>query len=1088
MSGGRRLSRDWGKRSSVDGSAWWHQRARSTSDPPSQPALKRASTGPVTQDNYYSWPHAQTSLGSPVAQAQAPPPQPSGVPPLERSTSANDSGYHDSASEQQAVSSYTSEKVVRSGDGFQNGDSKSIARQRELEAVKEAVRRSRLDDEAERNRVRRKLGLSVVTGCSPFPPVVQREQEELMLQAAIAESQRLAEIANSAREQGDAREAQAVLESRRQSLHNTLPVAHAPPPPPSSWPEPGSAPASSSSHDHSLESSEMLLRSRNEKGGLWTEAGAHGWLPPGASWGAQTAEEAREAAMLERAIKASLEEERVRSSAEWQSRRDLNTAAELGRANSGTGQPARTLSHISVEAAPAPPELFDGNSKMFRNTVTPATFQLDTGPPKVQATRTALLPLVTSPLSPPTSPEMRDKPRQLPKTAELPPYAESDPSSPATNPQSPLTISPPTSPRLGAEAPLSPRPLSVTEMRSPWDAHRAGASGSPFDLPFLLSSTSLHSLSPTAERPLSSDFATANDVTSPQSRTQASSKDGSATQQLDGSSGEGFHSDSTIVESLMVRNPDTLEPRTEPGTDSLRISRPSLPAPIFTGTTRTLSLVSERTEPPSPTSKASILTKVSGASGDTEYGTQAVVEPTRLGSSKLRDQVASASSEGHAGEGEEEEGGEEENVVESPNDYIEEGVRFGFVERVLGEDGKEMLKGKMGRDASFPTAVTLSSMSNNLVEYPKLGFVLEAASWTQLLRSLMWFGDSTITASSHDTAAMAPGRCEASLSLSFDKLDSGDLVVRLTVALSSVASTDEHAELRLLGSATSDVDALRDSESKGKARATSFERAVFVLPDRIVLPARLSQMAISLHSLRHVAQIAISTVPAPDATAEFFALRTLALKIKALSVASASALTETQAGPSTSNPIGTCRRGSEEPEHLDHNPELDTLAQPEARTNMVQNISRASTAKHHSNSDLVERIKSRLRRLKTGSAATSPSSPLAPAMSPVSLKSNAADSGGVSITSFSASTDAHDYSSLVQPHAQPSRLTKPARTTVVRRRDRILLNEEDDHENFQSDRDEYETLVDSEGRSVSVHDTPRTRSRSHSASQISLPV
>ncbi|KAM0788298.1 hypothetical protein ACM66B_001441 [Microbotryomycetes sp. NB124-2] len=1060
---GRRLSRDWGKRTSLDGSGWWQQkqpRSTSSSEMTSQPMFTRSLSAPVTQDNYYSWPYAQPTV------AAAPQAQQSTVS-LERTTSAHDSGYHDSSNDH--VTHLTDDKIAEKARSDKDGDSQLI-RQRELEAVKEAVRRSKLEAEQRRN---------------------TREQEELMLQAAIAESQRLAELARSAREREQADEAQAILESRRHSLQQAQSTDRAPNwlSPPGTWAEASpTAGSSSSSHGQSLESSEMLLRSRNEKGGLWSEAGAHGWLPPGASWGAVTAEEAREADMLERAIKASLEEEQARARAEGQEHEQIASQSQASRRETVADRTQRPLSHISIDVPPAPPDIYDSNSEMYRATVTPTALLANSGAQR-QATHTALLPIVTTPISPPMSPETTSKTKLRAGPVELPPYAESDPSSPLSTARSPLTMSPPTSPLLGSEALLSPRPMSSIEPSSPWDAQRSGASGSPFDLPFLMSSTSLHSLSPTRERSqhdraLTSDSLPGINVCGP----GGAGLPGNATLDEERPMAEN---EGDPISPLMIRNPDPSElaSSTLAADQATRVSRQAFLTPIFTGTTRTLSLVSERTEPPSPTSKASIHTKLSGASADADARLLASVEPTRHGSSKLRDELSSSPASDTRPGGE---------ASESPSDYIEDGVRFGFVEREVGKDGVNRLKGNMSREAPFPTAVSLSSMTDDREQAPKLGFVVEATSWTQLLRVLMWFGDSTIAASSHDTRVTQPRRCEASLSLSFDELDSGELVVRLTAASSSVASTQEHSELRLLESTS------RSSDGKGKARAREnlFERAVFVLPDRLVLPARLSQVAISLHSLRQVAQIAASTVPAEDASDEFYALRALAARIKSLSISAYTAATN--ADRTEEQDVGL--DASEKQEAVPDTPvaeedrpspfESHSLATVDddpaqvAGTHPRDVSVRSNTVKTHSNGDLVERIKSRLRRLKGG---TTFSSPLSPQVShgPLAL----ATSLPTSSASSTLSTEAYDYpdpSTPVSPlatvgHSPHARLTKPARTTVVRRRDRILLNEEDDVTYIDDEHDEFETLVDeSDGaRSTSVsHGTPNVRSRSHSTSNI----
>ena len=85
-------------------------------------------------------------------------------------------------------------------------------------------------------------------------------------------------MTSSRTEQERADLARAILESRRQVILESEQraardqVARKLPPPPA----PLDAPPT-------LDESEWVIQARNEKGGqIWSEAGAHGWLPPGA--------------------------------------------------------------------------------------------------------------------------------------------------------------------------------------------------------------------------------------------------------------------------------------------------------------------------------------------------------------------------------------------------------------------------------------------------------------------------------------------------------------------------------------------------------------------------------------------------------------------------------------------------------------------------------------------------------------------------------------------------------------------------------------------------------------------------------------
>lgn len=91
-----------------------------------------------------------------------------------------------------------------------------------------------------------------------------------------------------------------------------------------------------------------MLRARNEKGGLWREAGAHQWLPQGAGLGGGR-EESEEQRMLELAIRISLEEEASRNARDNQApplppRRGVTGAESYSTAMS---HPESTLSPLS---------------------------------------------------------------------------------------------------------------------------------------------------------------------------------------------------------------------------------------------------------------------------------------------------------------------------------------------------------------------------------------------------------------------------------------------------------------------------------------------------------------------------------------------------------------------------------------------------------------------------------------------------------------------------------------------------------------------------------------------------------------------
>ncbi|KAK4058287.1 hypothetical protein OIO90_000444 [Microbotryomycetes sp. JL221] len=1112
----RRLSKDAHQRTSLDAGAWWTMQ-QTPVGPTSQPMFSRSMSAPVTQDNYYSW-----SLGPATVATHA---------PLERQTSAHDSGYHDSMSDHATSSSHEKTPFKQPGSTINVATHEKMqdqVKERELQAVQEAVRRSRIDDAREQQ---------------------QREQEELMLQAAIAESARIAEMADSSAEREQAQLASAILESRRQNLQQQQqPQASSSllsppplPPPPPPLKSVSQSDIATNSHEPSLEELEHLIQSRNEKGSIWREAGAHGWLPPGASF-STSADEARELAMLETAIKASLEEERARTNVE---RRCDSTRS-------------RPVSHISMNAPLPPPDIFDSSSEMYRSTIEPASWTTDR-----RLTHTSLLPIVTShasgPISPPTSPDLmreahssdtrHDKNRET--SGGPPSYAESNLASPShlkfpttsgsvTAPQSPLTLSPPTSPVLGGDRLLSPRPLSVSDSPSPWDSARGIASGSPFDLPFLMSSTSLHSTAASRDQHAytsSTEQEVSNSLLG-SSLTRINSK--SATPLRASVHSEDFessHDDELVrtqsslslrgTESLTIRNPDSgidnvpalIIENEDDGVSASRQpelqNRQSLLEPVYTGPNRTLSLVSEKTEPPSPTSKNSMVTE------DVDTGNGGIrldAEVASIGDvGQLTQDIDSVTVSNNS------------ELVSESVDYIEHGVRFGFIEKVKVEHDGHKLEGELDKEPPFPRDIRLSSgtSSGTTVDEPvsKPGSVIEAASWTQLLRFLMWYGDSTVRAASIDVNSAHPGRCEASLSLSFDKNIAGDHIIRLTTALSASSALNafnEPPELKMIdGNSASFQQSISGDQGKGKARATSSTaaRAVFVLPDRIVLPARLSQIAISLHSLRHVAQIALSTQPAEYATEEFYALRTLAVRIKALGVVNSITVA---ASEMTTTPTNSGSQAGDGTHETDANPneashELDP---PNARlpTSQTDELSldhqpmkmsarpQANMDKTNSNVDLVERIKARLRRFKSASnsnESSSPSSALtSPSMSHARLGPSLSSAGYMqsgrsslprsSASSAMSSIEAYDGSDFVHAGTQHpnQRLRKPARTTVVRRKDRILLQDDDEEElETQAGVDgdnEYETLVEDEEAKTNSSSFHGTRNTSRRTSSVSL--
>lgn len=131
-------------------------------------------------------------------------------------------------------------------------------------------------------------------------------------------------------------------------------------------------------------------------------------------------------------------------------------------------------------------------------------------------------------------------------------------------------------------------------------------------------------------------------------------------------------------------------------------------------------------------------------------------------------------------------------------------------------------------------------------------------------------------ASDFDVDASETAHCESSLALSFRKNDEGESVLRLTISLLRPDHPAPSHELNIVSPSTPVI-------GKGKGKAPSRPSSpTFLLPDHQVLPLRLSQIAISLYTLRQLAGIALSTQPAKEASESYHALRTLAISINEL--------------------------------------------------------------------------------------------------------------------------------------------------------------------------------------------------------------
>lgn len=218
------------------------------------------------------------------------------------------------------------------------------------------------------------------------------------------------------------------------------------------------------------------------------------------------------------------------------------------------------------------------------------------------------------------------------------------------------------------------------------------------------------------------------------------------------------------------------------------------------------------------------------------------------------------------------------------------------------------------------------------------------------------YGDTKLVASPQDIALEPTRHCTAAASLEFRPDDEGYTIIRLVVAILPPDDPESHAHRELTVEHPSSTP-----PGKGKGKARSYFQssstvpsdnstlATFHLPDSVHLPCRLSGLAIQLYTLRHLASIARSTMPAKEGAAPgYHALRELATALERLTAVAA----------------GRQQR--------------DT-ASSQALPN-YGNQSGGGGGRADENERLLTRLRDRLRRLKRGSTAnenntTSPTKP-----------------------------------------------------------------------------------------------------------------
>ncbi|BGP30920.1 hypothetical protein JCM10296v2_002682 [Rhodotorula toruloides] len=367
-----------------------------------------------------------------------------------------------------------------------------------------------------------------------------------------------------------------------------------------------------------------------------------------------------------------------------------------------------------------------------------------------------------------------------------------------------------------------------------------------------------------------------------------------------------------------------------------------------------------------------------------------------------------------------------------------DGMRFGYPAECAHQLGHVCPQDGLSNQGAVPETIELASSTPSMGEM-RDSWAVEAQSWVALLRLLMWYGDTTVVASSADIASSASARCAANASLEFRPDDEGLPVVRLVISLvpshESTLRLAAHRELSVQKANVADSSA----KGKGKARAsTTIPQMTFHLPDVLHLPTRLSSLAIQLYSLRHLASIARATQPSksppPPSLASsgevegYAALRELADAIALLAKA---AQDRQSSAPASSSGAETQTSVLQTPSPFAG---TSTAAGGARHPPMLGRATREDQAER-----LIDRLRDRLRRLKR-------SSPAPTSSVPPSADGSSADYDGEharpSFTSrFSSSqhgsTGADGRTRLVKP-------PPPSRVTQVPRSERVLIAQAND--------------------------------------------
>ena len=530
---------------------------------------------------------------------------------------------------------------------------------------------------------------------------------------------------------------------------------------------------------------------RNAKGRLYQEGGSHGWLPLGA--GRVETEEQIEQRELARAIALSVAEDAARKSMVEQMSAYIN----------------------GTSTASAPPPL----------SIAP----------------------IPPPLPPRSLPPSRPVPA-LPVVSTTPPQPLSSTPS-ALRQKSQLSVVIPPSTTISSQSNGSPTERPSLTPATSYCSYFSAEAGSEEDEEGTISrraSTGTFGEYTTATTPGSSERS--QDVTSKVGGSSASESRGSqSTDSHSNVSHDQFYSPIEIDSTTHLDSaPTDQTPRHEH---------------FYTNQSagRSMSSISERTEPsslPLPLPLDSTPTASLAGSTDGSNESRGSLEPVtpiqRQGSPNWYSRHPAPQQDLEIQEIPDSRFSEERNDGE---EEFEVGVRFGFPAKCV-DAHHSCLEDGLGRSGAFPSEVVLS-----LVDEAGT-FSVEARTWNELLRFLLWcvfpsflsttadvwddrYGDTEVRASPEDVKLERSRHCDASLTLDYRRDDEETGVVRLNIHL--LPSNQSNV--------LSDLTLLIPPPAKGKPISQQMSIQTFQLADNCVLPLRLSSIAVSLYTLRHLSGI-----------------------------------------------------------------------------------------------------------------------------------------------------------------------------------------------------------------------------------------